>query len=113
VDEYNLAQVSVNLTHYQVTPPHVLFEAVKAEAQKLNVGVAGSEIVGLIPLEAMLMAADYYIKKENLFILDEDQKIRLVVERLGLNSVAPLTHRKKSLNTLWMSRRICRWPIRV
>jgi glutamate formiminotransferase / formiminotetrahydrofolate cyclodeaminase len=88
VDEYNLAQVSVNLTNYRVTPPHVLFEAVKAEAEKLNLGVAGSEIVGLIPLEATLMAADFYIQKENLFILEEDQKIRLVVERLGLNSVA-------------------------
>jgi glutamate formiminotransferase/formiminotetrahydrofolate cyclodeaminase len=100
VDEYNLAQVSVNLTHYQVTPPHVLFEGVKAEAQKLNVGVAGSEIVGLIPLEAIFMAADYYIKKENLFILDEDQKIRLVVERLGLNSVAPFNPKEKIIEYL-------------
>jgi glutamate formiminotransferase / formiminotetrahydrofolate cyclodeaminase len=100
VDEYNLAQVSVNLTHYQVMPPHVLFEAVKSEAEKLNVGVAGSEIVGLIPLEAMLMAAEYYIQKENLFILEEDQKIRLVVERLGLNSVALFNPKEKIIEYL-------------
>ena len=89
VDEYNLAQVTVNLTDYQVTPIHTLFEAVKHDAAQLKVAVAGSEIVGLVPLESILMVAEYYIEKENLFILDEDQKVRLAIERLGLNSVAP------------------------
>jgi glutamate formiminotransferase/formiminotetrahydrofolate cyclodeaminase len=95
VDEYNLAQVTVNLTNYRVTPPHVFYEAVREEAAKLNVGVAGSEIVGLLPLEAMLTAADFYIDKENLFIYEEDQRIRLVVDRLGLNSVAPFDPQEK------------------
>jgi glutamate formiminotransferase/formiminotetrahydrofolate cyclodeaminase len=95
VDEYNLAQVTVNLTDYRVTPPHVFFEAVKEEAAKLRVGVAGSEIVGLLPLEAMLQAADFYIERENLFIYEEDQKIRLVVDRLGLNAVAPFDPAEK------------------
>ena len=95
VQEYNLAQVSVNLTNYRVTPPHLLFEAVQAEAAALKVGVAGSEIVGLVPLEAILMAAEYYIRKENLFVIEEDRKIRLAVERLGLNAVAPFNPREK------------------
>jgi len=95
VGEYNLAQVTVNLTDYQVTPIHVMFEAVKKEAAALSVAVAGSEVVGLIPLQSILMAADYYIAQENLFILDEDQKIRLAVERLGLNSVAPFDPQEK------------------
>ncbi|THB78395.1 MAG: glutamate formimidoyltransferase [Desulfobacteraceae bacterium] len=95
VDEYNLAQVTVNLNNYKVTAPHTLFEAVKEEAGKLNVAVAGSEMVGLVPLEAVLMAAEYYIEKENLFILDEDQKVRLVIERMGLNSVAPFKPEEK------------------
>lgn len=95
VDEYNLAQVTVNLTDYRVTPPHVFFETVKEEAAKLRVGVAGSEIVGLLPLEAMLQAADFYIERENLFIYEEDQKIRLVVDRLGLNTVAPFDPAEK------------------
>ncbi len=95
VDDYNLAQVTVNLNNYLVTPPHVLFEAVKEEAAKLRVGVTGSEIVGVIPLEAMLKAADYYIEQEGLFVLDEDQKVRLAVERLGLNSVAPFDPKEK------------------
>lgn len=95
VDEYNLAQVTVNLNNYRVTPMHILFEAVREEAAKLKVAVAGSEMVGLVPLDAILMAADYYIKKEDLFIIDEDQKIRLVVERMGLNSVAPFRPKEK------------------
>ncbi len=89
VDEYNMAQFSMNLTNYKITPPHIAFEETKKDADFLNVAVAGSELVGLIPLEAMLMAADYYIDKENLFILDEDQKIKLVIDRLGLNSITP------------------------
>ena len=88
VDEYNLAQVTVNLDDYTVTAVHQFFEEVRKEAAKLNVAVAGSEVVGLVPLEAILMAADYYIAKENLFIIEEDQKVRLAIERLGLNSVA-------------------------
>lgn len=95
VDEYNLAQVTVNLNNYRVTPIHRLFEEVKKDAAALNVGVAGSEIVGIVPLESILMAADHYIEKENLFIYEEDQKVRLAVERLGLNSVAPFEAGKK------------------
>ncbi len=98
VDEYNMAQVTVNLTNYVTTPPHLLFEEVKKEAAALNVGVAGSEIVGLVPLEAILLAADNYIAKENLFILDEDQKVRLAIERLGLNSVAAFNPREKIID---------------
>lgn len=89
VNEYNMAQVTVNLNDYKTTPIHLLFEKVKKKAQQLNLAVAGSEIVGIVPLESLLMAAEYYIKKENLFIYQEKQKIRLAVERLGLNSVAP------------------------
>ncbi len=88
VDEYNMAQVSINLTNYKITAPHEVFEECKRQAAELKIGVAGSELVGLIPLEAMLLAADHYINQENLFIIDEDQKIKLVIDRLGLNSVS-------------------------
>src|SRR5262245_6595304 len=95
VEEYGLAQVSMNLDDFKVTPPHVAFEAVAEEATRLKLAVAGSELVGLIPLEAMLMAAAFYIEKEGLFILDERQQIRLVVERLGLSSIAPFLPEKR------------------
>ena len=87
VEEYGLAQVSINLEDFKATPPHVAFEACVEEARALKLAVAGSELVGLIPLEAVLMAAEHYIKKEDLFIVDERQKVRLAVDRLGLSSV--------------------------
>lgn len=95
VDEYNMAQVSINLDNYKITPPHFVFEECVKDAKDMKLAVAGSELVGLIPLEAMLMAAEYYINKENLFIIDEQQKIRLVVERLGLNSVSKFIPEKR------------------
>jgi glutamate formiminotransferase/formiminotetrahydrofolate cyclodeaminase len=95
VDEYNMAQVTVNLNDYEVTPIHVLYEEAKKDAAELNVGVAGSEIVGIVPLDSIIQAAEYYMERENLFILDEDQKVRLAVERLGLNSVAPFNPKEK------------------
>ena len=95
VDEYGMAQVSMNLDDYTVTPPHVAFEACAEEARKLKVGVAGSELVGLMPLRALLAAAEHYIEKEGLFIVDERQKIRLAVDRLGLSSVSPFKPEKR------------------
>lgn len=95
VQEYNMAQVSMNLDNYKVTPPHIAFEECAKDAREMNIAVCGSELVGLIPLEAMLMAADYYIQKENLFILGERQKIMLVADRLGLSSITPFIPEKR------------------
>lgn len=100
VDEYNMAQVSMNLDNYTVTPVHIAFEECAADAKKMNLAVCGSELVGLIPLEAMIMAAEYYIKKENLFILDERQKIRLVIDRLGLSSISEFNPDKRIIEYL-------------
>ena len=50
--------------------------------------MVGSEVVGLVPLAPILMAANHYMKKEGLFILHEHQKVRLAIERLGLNSIS-------------------------
>ncbi len=95
VNEYNMAQVTVNLNNFRVTPIHILFEEVRKEAKALQLAVTGSEIVGIVPLESLLLAADYYIEKENLFIYEEEQKIRLVVERLGLNSISPFIPKER------------------
>lgn len=95
VAEYNTAQISANLTNYLVTPPHLFYEECKKIAKTISVGVGGSEIVGLVPLEAILQAAEYYIEQENLFIIDERQKVQLVIDRLGLNSVQQFDPQKK------------------
>src|SRR6185503_15870171 len=57
VEEYGMAQVSMNLDDYTVTPPHVAYEACVEEARALKLAVAGSEIVGLVPRDALLRAA--------------------------------------------------------
>jgi glutamate formiminotransferase / formiminotetrahydrofolate cyclodeaminase len=100
VDEYNMAQVSVNLTNFRVTAPHEAYEEIKKQATNIKVGIAGSELVGLIPLDAMIMAADHYIKKEGLFIYEEDQKIKLVIDRLGLNSISQFDPKKRIIEYL-------------
>jgi glutamate formiminotransferase/formiminotetrahydrofolate cyclodeaminase len=90
----------MNLTNYKVTAIHTAYEEVKNACAELNVAVAGSELVGLVPLEAMLMAADYYCQKENLHLVDERQKIMLVVERLGLNSISKFEPDKRIIEYL-------------
>ena len=95
LEESNLAQISVNLTDFEITNIHTAYNQCVSEAEMLNIGVCGSQIVGLIPLRPLLMAADDYIQKENLFILDEDQKIRLVIQRLGLNSISPFNPKER------------------
>jgi glutamate formiminotransferase/formiminotetrahydrofolate cyclodeaminase len=95
VEEYGLAQVSINLEDYKTTPPHAAFEACRERARALGLALAGSELVGLVPLDALLLAADHYIAQEGLFILDERQKIRLAVERLGLSSVSPFVSARR------------------
>jgi glutamate formiminotransferase / formiminotetrahydrofolate cyclodeaminase len=95
LEEFNLAQVSMNLDNYEITPLHAVYEAIREDARALSVGVAGSEIVGLVPLAAILAAADYYIEREDLFILDERQKVRLAIDRLGLSSLQPFRPEEK------------------
>lgn len=66
---------------------NVLAQA-KKDAEDLNLAVTGSEIVGLVPLAAILQAAEYYIEKEKLFILEEEQKVHLAINRLGLTTIS-------------------------
>uniref|UniRef100_A0A803TIF3 Formimidoyltransferase-cyclodeaminase n=1 Tax=Anolis carolinensis TaxID=28377 RepID=A0A803TIF3_ANOCA len=95
LDEENIAQVSTNLLDFETTPLHVVYEEVCKDAKDLNLPVVGSQLVGLIPKKAMLDAAEFYIKKDNLFILEEDHKIRLVINRLGLDSLSPFNPKER------------------
>ncbi|XP_077977946.1 formimidoyltransferase-cyclodeaminase-like isoform X2 [Glandiceps talaboti] len=95
LEEANLAQISTNLTDFEITPMHTVFEEANKDAKELNWATCGSQVVGLVPLKAIMMAADYYIEKEDLFILEEDQKIRLVVDRLGLSSLGSFNPKER------------------
>ncbi|NXT04007.1 FTCD cyclodeaminase, partial [Prunella fulvescens] len=100
LEEENMAQVSTNLLDFETTPLHTVYEEICRDAQELNLPVVGSQLVGLIPKKAMLDAADFYITKEKLFILEEEQKIRLVVSRLGLDSLSPFHPRERIIEYL-------------
>ncbi|KAI1236966.1 hypothetical protein IHE44_0014188 [Lamprotornis superbus] len=95
LEEENMAQVSTNLLDFETTSLHTVYEEICRDAQELNLPVVGSQLVGLVPKKAMLDAAEFYIKKEKLFILEEEQKIRLVVNRLGLDSLSPFHPRER------------------
>lgn len=80
--EFHIAQVSMNLLNYRVTPPHVAFEEVKKQAGEFNIQVTGSEVVGLIPKEALLSAGRFYSTETS-----EDRLIAVAITELGLNQL--------------------------
>jgi glutamate formiminotransferase/formiminotetrahydrofolate cyclodeaminase len=95
LEKYNITQVSINLTNYEITPLHVAFEEVKKEAKRLGVEVDGSEIVGLVPLEALLQAGRFYAEDKN---LSEDQLVDLAIEKLGLSTLNPFEKNQKIID---------------
>ncbi len=96
VEDYGIAQISINFTNYKISPPHLVFDEAIKEAEQIGVRVTGSELVGLIPKEAMLVAGRYYLEKQNKSAgVPEEELIRIAVLSLGLNDVAPFDPRKK------------------
>lgn len=95
LEKYKITQVSMNLTNYNITPIHIAFEEVKKEAARLGVEVTGSEIVGLVPLEALLITGKYYSKGKN---WDEKSLVDLAIEKLGLSDLHPFIKSDKIID---------------
>jgi len=96
LEEQNIAQVSINLVNYNITPPHRVFEEVKKEAESLGVEVTGSEIVGLTPKEALLQAGRYWLVQEGKSPdVTEEELIRASIDYLGLSQLAPFIPEEK------------------
>ena len=83
----NTAQVSMNLLNYKEVNMHDVYETVKEEAEKYKVNVTGSEIVGLVPKESLVLAGRFYAKKLNKNITDEDDLVVLAIDHLGLSDL--------------------------
>ncbi|QGY42926.1 glutamate formimidoyltransferase [Maribellus comscasis] len=96
IEEYGVAQISINLTDITVTPVHVAFDEVCERARERGLRVTGSELVGLIPLSAMLDAGKYFLQKQqrSLGIADEEI-IKIAVKSLGLDELGPFEPKKK------------------
>lgn len=101
IDEYGIAQVSINITDVDRTPLHIVFEEASRRAEMIGVRVTGSEIVGLVPLKPILDAGEYFLKKQKRTtgIPDEDI-IHIAIESLGLNSTSPFDPKKKIIEYL-------------
>ncbi|MEW6195492.1 MAG: glutamate formimidoyltransferase [Bacteroidota bacterium] len=97
LEKYNCTQVSINLTNYKVTPIHVAFEEVKKEALRLGVDVNGSEIVGLVPLEALLEAGKFYSDNNE---TDEKKLVGLAIDKLGLSSLNQFLPEEKIIENI-------------
>ncbi len=96
IEEYGRAQVSINLTDFKVTPPHKVFDTVELEAARLGLRVTGSEVVGLIPLEAVRAAGRHYLTKQGKSpTVPESELVRAAVTSLGLSDVAPFDPSRK------------------
>lgn len=90
IEEFGRAQVSINLTNYKITPVHAVFDAVCEEAEKLGLRVTGSELVGLIPRDALLAAGDHYLSKQGKTSgVPEKERVHTSVLSLGLSELAP------------------------
>lgn len=96
IEDYDIAQISINFINYKISPPHLVFDEAIKEAEKLGLRVTGSELVGLIPKEALLMAGKYYLEKQGKSPgVPEEELIKAAVISLGLNDVAPFDPQKK------------------
>ncbi len=90
IPEYQMAQISVNLLNYNITPLHRVFEEAERLAAEFGVRVTGSELVGLIPLEAVLQVGRHYLRKQGgCFGVAEKEIVRTAVQSLGLAEISP------------------------
>lgn len=96
IEEYGIAQISLNLTNISVTPVHVAFEEACKKAQERGIRVTGSELVGLIPLKAITDAGKYFLRKQQRSVgVSEDELIKIAVKSLGLDDLKPFNPKEK------------------
>lgn len=96
IEEYGIAQISMNLTNMYTTPLHVAFDTCVERAAARGMRVTGSELVGLVPLEAMLEAGKYFLRKQQRSIgVSEAELIKIAVRSMGLDELSPFDPQKK------------------
>jgi glutamate formiminotransferase / formiminotetrahydrofolate cyclodeaminase len=96
IEEYGVAQISMNLTNINITPVHVAFDEVCKKADQRGIRVTGSELVGLIPLVALLDAGKYFLEKQKRSVgVSEKELIKIAVKSLGLDELGPFDPEKR------------------
>jgi len=101
IEEYGVAQISMNLTNIQITPVHIAFDEVCKKAAERGIRVTGSELVGLIPLKAMLDAGAYFLKKQRRSVgVSEKELIRMAIKSMGLDELSPFKPEERIIEYL-------------
>jgi glutamate formiminotransferase/formiminotetrahydrofolate cyclodeaminase len=101
IEEYGVAQVSMNLTNIAITPVHIAFDEVCRRAEERGMRVTGSELVGLIPLHALLDAGKHYLRKQQRSIgVSETELIKVAIKSLGLDELAPFRPEERIIEYL-------------
>lgn len=96
IDEYGIAQLSLNLTDITVTPVHIAFDEACKSAAERGIRVTGSELVGLIPKQSLLDAADFFLARQQRSLgISEREKMKIAVKSLGLDDLGPFDPQKK------------------
>jgi glutamate formiminotransferase/formiminotetrahydrofolate cyclodeaminase len=99
IEEYGIAQISMNLTNISVTPVHIAFDEVCRKAEERGVRVTGSELVGLIPLKSLLEAGKYFLNKQNRSSgVPDEELIKMAVRSMGLNDIHPFKPEDKIID---------------
>lgn len=105
IQEYGIAQVSINLTNINITPMHIAFDECVKSAAARGMRVTGSELVGLIPLKSMLDAGKYFLSRQQRSTgVSEEELIRIAVKSLGLDELTPFDPEKKIIEYLLKDR---------
>jgi glutamate formiminotransferase/formiminotetrahydrofolate cyclodeaminase len=101
IEEYGIAQISMNLTDITITSIHKAFEEVDKSARSRGIRVTGSELVGLVPKQALLDAAKYFLKKQQRSLgIDEKEMIKIAVKSLGLDDLKPFIPEERIIEYL-------------
>ncbi|MBK9672674.1 MAG: glutamate formimidoyltransferase [Bacteroidetes bacterium] len=101
IEEYGVAQISMNLTNINITPVHIAFDEVCKKANERGIRVTGSELVGLIPLKAMLDAGKYFLQKQQRSLgVSEKELIKIAVKSMGLDELAPFNPEERIIEYL-------------
>jgi glutamate formiminotransferase/formiminotetrahydrofolate cyclodeaminase len=96
IEEYGQAQVSINITQFKETPLHIVFEECYKSAFNRGARVTGSELVGLVPLSAMLDAGNYFLKKQRLSAgVSDEELIYIAVKSMGLDELGPFDPKQR------------------
>jgi glutamate formiminotransferase/formiminotetrahydrofolate cyclodeaminase len=101
IEEYGVAQISMNLTNINTTPVHIAFEEVSKKANERGIRVTGSELVGLIPLKSLLDAGKFFLEKQQRSTgVSEKEIIKIAVKSLGLDELAPFKAEERIIEYL-------------